>query len=176
MGEPATAVALVVLFGAFLGGFVSGLTGFGTALTALGVWLYVLPPVTAATLVAFCSVASQVQTLPAIWHAIDRRRVWPMLVAGLLGVPVGARLLGLLDPALFRLCIGAVLLAFPAVLIVARRLPPLTSGGRAADAMVGFGGGVLGGLAGLSGVLPIMWATLRGWARTSNAACFRRST
>ncbi len=62
-----------------------------------------LPPATAATLVARCSVASQVQTLPSVWHAIDRARVLPMLAAGLAGVPAGAWLLGWLDPALFRL-------------------------------------------------------------------------
>jgi uncharacterized membrane protein YfcA len=34
---------LVLLFlGALAGGFVSGLAGFGTALMALGIWLYVL--------------------------------------------------------------------------------------------------------------------------------------
>ena len=30
--------------GALAGGFVSGLAGFGTALMALGIWLYILPP------------------------------------------------------------------------------------------------------------------------------------
>jgi hypothetical protein len=40
-----TTIAFVLLFvGALAGGFVSGLAGFGTALTALGIWLYVLPP------------------------------------------------------------------------------------------------------------------------------------
>ena len=34
----------LLLLGALAGGFVSGLAGFGTALMALGIWLYVLPP------------------------------------------------------------------------------------------------------------------------------------
>jgi uncharacterized membrane protein YfcA len=38
----------------------------------------------------------------------------------------------------------------------------VTWGGRVADAFVGWGGGVLGGLAGLSGALPTIWASLRG--------------
>ena len=39
-------IAYVLLFvGALAGGFVSGLAGFGTALTALGIWLCCrLPP------------------------------------------------------------------------------------------------------------------------------------
>ena len=40
--------AYALLFaGAFAGGFVSGLAGFGTALMALGLWLYILPPTVA---------------------------------------------------------------------------------------------------------------------------------
>ena len=54
-----TAAALVVLIGAFAGGFVSGLAGFGTGLVAVGIWLRVIQPTTAATLVVVCSVVSQ---------------------------------------------------------------------------------------------------------------------
>ena len=46
----------VLLFGALAGGFVSGLAGFGTALMALGIWLYVLPPDVVVQLVLICSV------------------------------------------------------------------------------------------------------------------------
>ncbi len=65
----------VLLFGALAGGFVSGLAGFGTALMALGIWLYVLPPALAVPLVLICSVISQISTLPAMWR-LHRFR-WP---------------------------------------------------------------------------------------------------
>ena len=61
----------LILVGALAGGLVNGLTGFGTALTALGIWLFALQPTVAATLVIICSVASQLQTLPMI----DRKSV-----------------------------------------------------------------------------------------------------
>jgi hypothetical protein len=48
--------ALLVLAGALAGGLVNGLTGFGTALTALGIWLYAIDPAVASSLVIFCSV------------------------------------------------------------------------------------------------------------------------
>ncbi|MFT5510721.1 MAG: putative membrane protein YfcA [Hyphomicrobiaceae bacterium] len=35
---------IVVGLGALAGGFVAGLAGFGTGITAMGIWLYVLPP------------------------------------------------------------------------------------------------------------------------------------
>lgn len=62
---------ILVLIGAFAGGYVSGLTGFGTGLTALPFWLNVVNPVVAAPLVVICSIVAQIQTLPAIWHAIS---------------------------------------------------------------------------------------------------------
>ena len=38
-------------------------------------------------------------------------------------------------------------------------------GGRAADTAIGLVGGFLGGLAGLSGILPAIWTQLRGWPK-----------
>lgn len=168
-----TVAALVVLGGAFAGGFVSGLAGFGTGLVALGIWLYVLEPGAATTLVALCSVVSQVQTIRAVWHAIDRRRVWPMLAAGLVGVPVGTQLATHLDPDAFRLSMGVLLLAFSTFMLLGRFQPRVAWGGRAADGAVGFAGGILGGLAGLSGPLPTIWATLRGWGKDERRGVFQ---
>jgi uncharacterized protein len=84
-----TIALAVLLLGALAGGFVSGLAGFGTALMALGIWLYVVPPPVAVSLVLICSVVAQTATLPAIWRSIDFRLVWPFLVGGLAGVPWG---------------------------------------------------------------------------------------
>ena len=46
-------------------------------------------------------------------------------------------------------------------------------GGRVADAGIGFAGGILGGLAGLSGPLPILWATVRGWGKDERRGVFQ---
>ena len=166
-------VALVVAAGALAGGFVSGMAGFGTGLIAVGFWLYVMDPAPAATLVAICSVAAQAQTLPNVWHAVDRHRVWPMLAAGLVGVPVGTALLSRVDPAIFRLSVGVLLVAFSGFMLLGRVRSRLTWGGRIADSAVGFGGGVLGGLAGLSGPLPTAWATMRGWSKDDARGVFQ---
>jgi len=93
----AAAYALL-LFGALAGGFVSGLAGFGTALMALGIWLYVLPPAIAVPLVLICSVIAQISTLPSIWKTIDFSVVWPFLIGGLIGVPLGTMLIAHADP------------------------------------------------------------------------------
>lgn len=170
---PSGVAAMVVFAGAFAGGFVTGLAGFGTALVALGFWLYVISPVAAATLVAICSVVAQAQNLPAVWHAVDRNRVGPMIAAGLLGVPVGTLLLSRVDPHVFRLTLGVLLIAFSGFMLLGRHQPRVAWGGRVADGAVGFAGGILGGFAGLSGPLPTVWATLRGWSKDERRGVFQ---
>jgi uncharacterized membrane protein YfcA len=168
----AAAYALL-LFGAFAGGFVSGLAGFGTALMALGIWLYVLPPSIAVPLVLICSVVAQTSTMPGIWRSIDFRLVWPFLIGGLAGVPLGTLLIADADPDVFKLTIGIFLLVFPTVLYFQRTPMAFRFGGRLADAAVGFAGGILGGLAGLSGPLPILWASIRGWGKEARRGIFQ---
>ena len=162
-----------VFLGALSGGFVSGLAGFGTGLTALGIWLHVMSPPLAASLVVVCSVVAQVQTIPVIWRVIDRRRVAPFIIGGLAGVPLGTALVLYLEPQWFRFSVGVILIVFSCVMMRGRPRHPITWGGRAADAGVGFGGGILGGLAGLSGPLPTMWATLRAGSKDDRRSVFQ---
>jgi uncharacterized membrane protein YfcA len=168
----ALAYALLIL-GALAGGFVSGLAGFGTALMALGIWLYVLPPALAVPLVLICSVIAQTSTLPSIWKTIDFRLVWPFLIGGLAGVPLGTLLIAHADPKVFKLTIGVFLLVFPAALYFQRKPMAFRFGGKWADGAIGFAGGILGGLAGLSGPLPILWASVRGWGKAQRRGIFQ---
>jgi uncharacterized membrane protein YfcA len=52
-------------------------------------------------------------------------------------------------------------------------LPRIAWGGRTADAAIGFAGGVLGGLAGLSGIVPAIWTQLRGWPKDVARAVYQ---
>jgi len=155
----------ILLAGALAGGIVNGLTGFGTAITALGIWLYAIPPTAAASLAIICSVASQLQTVHLIWRAIQWRRVLIFVIPGVLGVPIGTWLLPHIDPRLFKLGLGFVLVAYPGYVLV--RKCPIASpwGGTIADGFIGFGGGLFGGLTGMSGVLPVVWTDVRGWSK-----------
>ncbi len=156
---------ILILVGAITGGLVNGLTGFGTALTALGIWLFALPPTVAATLVIICSVASQLQTLPMIWRTILWKRVVIFAAPGLLGVPIGTLLLPHIDPRFFKIGVGVFLVGYSSYVLLRRGQIKTAWGGRLADGVVGFFGGILGGLAGLSGALPVVWTDIRGWTK-----------
>jgi uncharacterized membrane protein YfcA len=163
----------ILLGGALAGGFVSGLSGFGTALMALGIWLYILPPAVAVPLVLICSVSSQISTLPSMWKLIDFKLAVPFVFGGLLGMPIGVLLVARADPQVFKLSVGVMLLVFPTALYFIRKPMAFRFGGRIADACVGFAGGILGGLAGLSGPLPTLWASIRGWTKDQRRGAFQ---
>src|SRR6266436_5446363 len=166
-----SSLAFVLLtVGALAGGFVTGLAGFGTALMALGIWLYVLPPSTAVPLALVCSIVAQTSTLP---RSFDFKLVWPFLIGGLAGVPLGTMLVAHADPRVFKLSVGVLLLVFPAALYFNRKPIAFRFGGRLADAAIGFAGGILGGLAGLSGPLPTLWASVRGWGKDKRRGVFQ---
>jgi uncharacterized membrane protein YfcA len=168
-----TSAFVLLPLGALAGGYVSGLAGFGTALMALGIWLYVFPPSIAVPLVLICSIVAQTSTLPSFWRSIDFRLVWPFLIGGLAGVPLGTLLIAYADPRLFKLSFGVLLLVFPAALYFNLAPMAVSFGGRAADAAIGFAGGILGGLAGLSGPIPILWASVRGWGKDERRGIFQ---
>ena len=164
---------IVILAGALVGGYVSGLAGFGTGLTALVFWLHAVQPVVAGPLVVICSIAAQIQTLPAIWHAIVWRRVVPFSLGGLVGVPVGTALLPLVSLQAFKLLIGCVLITYCSFMLSRRTASKISWGGNRANGIVGLGGGILGGLAGLSGPLPTIWISLRGWSKDEKRSVFQ---
>src|SRR5258708_6301390 len=129
---------LLLFLGGVAGGFVTGLAGFGTALVVLGIWLYVLPPSTVVPLVLICSIVAQTSTLHSFWRSFDFKLVWPFLLGGLAGVPLGTMLVAHADPRVFKLSVGVLLLVFPTALYFNRNPIALSFGGRVADAVIGF--------------------------------------
>lgn len=159
---PLTDIAFVVA-GALAAGFVNGLSGMGYGLLSLGLWLHAMPPTTAVPLVAICAVGGHVQSLPRIWRGILWSRLWPFLITGLVGVPIGVTLLRHIPAQPLKLGLGAFLVAYTAWMAFVRRPPIIYGGGRLADATIGFAGGILGGMSSMSGPIPAIWSQLRGW-------------
>jgi hypothetical protein len=158
-------VLVFVWLGALLGGFAVGAAGFAFALAASALWLHVLDPLRATLLVASCGTILHIGLVWRIRDTIEPRRLLPFVVSGLLGVPIGVFVLTRANPATLKIVLGAFLLAYGLYALLTPRLPQVKGGGRAADAAVGFVGGILGGIGGYSGVLPTIWTQLRGWPK-----------
>jgi hypothetical protein len=164
---------LIIGAGALVAGFVSGLAGFGTGLVALGFWLHAVEPILAAPLVVICSVAGQLQATATLRRGVRIARLWPFLAGGLLGVPLGVAVLGSVEVAAFRAGVGVFLVLYAGGMLALRGLPVVVWGGRAADGAVGLLGGIMGGIAGLSGPLPTLWCGLRGWSKEAQRGVYQ---
>ncbi len=170
-GDPALQAVLtwqtlgLVLLGAFLGGMASGAAGFAYGVVATAIWLHAIPPIYAAMLVAAGGLTIQSGMVWTMRRSVDRRRLLPFLIPGLVGVPIGAALVVRTDPGPVRLALAVFLILYGVYALAAPRLPRTAAGGKVADAAIGFLGGVTGGMSGLSGVFPAVWTQIRGWPK-----------
>lgn len=171
---PDTSSFILVTIGAFIAGFTSGFAGFGTGLVASGLWFHALPAAMVPPLVAISSVASQLIGLFVVRRAFSWRRAAPYLAGGIVGVPVGVFALSRASPEALRAVIGVFLIIYPLLqLSGVTRLSAKNWGGQGADGLVGLGGGFLGGFAGLSGPLPLIWLQIRGGSSNEQRAVYQ---
>lgn len=156
---------LVVALGAVIAGFVQGLSGFAFGLVAMSVWAWTVDPKVAAVLATFGALTGQTIAAVMVRRGFDKRLLLPFVIGGLAGVPIGVWLLPRLDVALFKACLGGLLVPWCLAMLFARNLPRVRWGGRVADGVSGFLGGICGGVGGFTGPIPTLWCTLRGLDR-----------
>lgn len=165
-------LAILVVGGGAIAGFVSGLAGFAFGLIAMVFWAWTLPPQIIGPMLVVGSLTGQLLTIGTVRRSIRVKLIAPLIVGGLIGVPIGATLLPFLDPVPFRIGVGTLLVMYCGVMLMASNLPTIKAGGAFADALVGVIGGLLGGIAGLVGPAPTILCMLRGYPKdTQRAIC-----
>jgi uncharacterized protein len=166
-------VVVLAILGAAAAGFVQGLSGTAFAMVALAVWAWAIPPQLAGPMAVFGSLIGQIIALRSLREGFQFRIVAPFILGGVLGVPVGVWLLPQIDQLAFKAGLGVFLVAWCATVLLAGDRAQMKAGGRVADGMIGWTGGVLGGISGLAGAVPTLWCTLRGWDRDTQRAVFQ---
>ena len=159
-------ILALIAVGGFLAALVVGSAGFAFAIVVTGVWIYVLPPAQIVLLAAICATVLHILSVWQYRREIEFRLLWPFLLGGALGVPLGVLALQRLDAALFRHLFGAFMIAYSGYMLMRPRIPVLQMRpgiARAADGAVGWVSGILGGFAMVHGTLPTIWCSLRGW-------------
>ena len=161
---------LVVALGAFFAALAIGSAGFAFSMVATGFWIYVLPPQFIVLMASVCGTLLHGMSVWRYRKSIDIRRLAPFVVGGFIGVPLGVWALSHIDLVTFRHLVGILMIVYGAYALLG--LPLRTVAGRptmlrAADVVVGWAGGVLGGVAMLNGVLPTIWCNLRGWDKNA---------
>ena len=152
----------IFLAATFAGAVVSGVAGFAFGLMVVGVWLHFLPPAVIATLIACFGIVLQSTSIWKLRNALNWKILWPFLVSGAIGVPIGVAILGVADPLLVRRGIGVLLVLYSIYALARPALTPFAGAHPAVDFGIGFLNGVLGGMTGLTGVIITIWCGLRG--------------
>ena len=161
------------LLATFAGALVAGLSGFAFGLVAASIWLYILSPLQTATLIIAFGLIVQGYSVWKLRRALDFRKLWPFVLGAAIGVPVGVSILTWANPSHVRMGVGVFLVLYSLYAYFRRAIPPVTGGGAAADAGVGFLNGVLGGITGLAGILVTIWCGLRGWPKDVQRTVFQ---
>lgn len=150
----------------FLGAFVSGLAGFAFSAVAGAILLHSLQPLEAVPLMMACSVGVQATNLWALRGSIRWKDSVVLIVGGLLGVPLALWLLHNADARLFQQVFGVTIAVYAAYMLFKPALGSLRPMNRSRTAIVGFGGGLIGGLTAMPGALPTIWCEMHGLPKT----------
>jgi uncharacterized membrane protein YfcA len=173
MADPALLDLSLFVAATFAAALVAGLAGFAFGLVAAAVWLHVLTPLQTTTLIVAFGLIVQGYSVWKLRRALKIHRLWPFLLGGAIGLPVGVELLRWAAPQSLRIAIGVLLVLFSLYSLARPQFHRITAGGRLADGGVGVLSGVLGGMTGFGGILPTIWSGLRGWPKDEQRAVFQ---
>lgn len=151
----------------FSGALISGLAGFAFSAVAGVILLHILPPTEAVPLMMACSIAVQATTLWMLRRNMQWKSSFVLILGGLLGIPPAVYLLQNVDTWIFRIGFGVLVSAYAACMLFRPALAALRwTGCRVRNALIGFGGGLIGGLTAMPGALPTIWCDLHGMPKS----------
>jgi uncharacterized protein len=162
--------ALTTIIGILVAGAVSGATGVALPLIAGPVFLMTFAPVEAVALTALCSITGQLFSMALLRRAIVFEFRARLMLAGLLGVPLGSALLTRLSPSMVHLSLGALIVLGGVWGLFQPTSREPRPAGRADELLVGLTGGLTAGLVGASAVVPALWCAWHGLSKERQRA------
>ncbi len=128
-----------------------------------GVLLHVLEPLEAVPLMMACSIGVQAGNLWAFRKSIEWQGSSVLIIGGLLGIPIALYLLQNTDTRIFRAGFGILVALYAGYMLFRPTLSKLRQmQSHRLNALVGFGGGLIGGLTAMPGALPTIWCDMHG--------------
>ncbi len=155
-----THILIFAIFIVLVAAFVRSVSGFGYALLATPLLTFVFDAKSVVVMNVILGITTNVLVLFQTWRYIDARRFGLMSLGAVLGIPLGAYLLSLLDPSVIKLVIAALAVPFSVLLLLghSNQFKQDTLG----CGVVGFVSGVLGGSTSLSGPPVVLFLLNQG--------------
>ena len=135
----------IFLFSAAL----QGLTGFGFSILAIPLITLFISPKTAVPILLIYSMIINIVVLYSARKAVNLKKIWILLAAGIITMPLGTHLLVIMNENLLKIFIGSMILIFGILLLIGFRKQFTNE--KIAMLPVGMISGLLGGSISISG-------------------------
>lgn len=159
---------LAVTIAVFLGALTRTTFGFGEAVVSMP--LLVLLPVplhTSIALMGLVSLTVAAVTITTGWRHINRQDLLPVVVAALMGIPVGLWMVTSVPPRLVTELLGVALIAYGAYSLSRKQMASNAARDRGPQPIwglvLGFASGVFGSAYNFTGVPVAIYGSFRGW-------------
>ena len=146
----------------FLGAFTQSLSGFGLALVSMALLPTVTGIRTATPLVALIAIVIEMVLIIRYRQSLDVRAIWKVVLASVVGTPLGVLFLSSVDEHIALSVLGVVIAGYAIYTLLGLKLPQLENSFWAYAA--GLVGGMLGGAYNTSGPPVIVYADCRRWS------------
>ncbi len=151
---PVLAACFVIVL---IAGLVQGITGFGSALVMVPTMVLLVEPKVVIPLALVHGTVLNSALLMNTRRSVEAKKMAPLLIAGVLGIPFGTLLLLLLDPEPLKVFAGAVIMIFSILLLAGLSLELKRE--RLAMWITGILSGILNGALSMSGPPVILLFT-----------------
>ncbi|MCK5397966.1 MAG: sulfite exporter TauE/SafE family protein [Thermoplasmata archaeon] len=138
--------AIIVIL---LAGLVQGLAGFGFSQFALPLLVLVMISQELIPMMVVLSLFLNLFLVYELRKDIQLKRIWPLMLGGILGIPIGTYLLLIADTGIMKLLIGLVIIIFGLAQLFEIR--KTVKNEKLAMGPIGFAGGILNGSVSMSG-------------------------
>ena len=146
----------------FLATFIRSAFGFGEALIAVPLLALIMPVEVATPVAVLVSITVAGVVVAQDWRHIHFRSASWLVLATLVGTPLGLLLLIAVAEFAVKAILGVIIVAFSTYCLFSRRRPALENDRLAWG--FGFFAGILGGAYGMNGPPLVIYGSLRGWS------------
>lgn len=152
---------LAVAAAAFIAAFTQAVTGFGSALVGMPLLSPIVGVRLASPLMAVLSIILNMTLLLIRRQAIRWHAMWHMILAAIVGIPIGILAVSLFSEHIVLIILGIVLIAYSLYAWFTPQLPELKH--PVWKYVFGFASGLLAGAYNVGGPPAVVYATGRGW-------------
>ena len=147
----------------FLAGFTQGLSGFGSILLSLPLLAIFLDIKTVIPLVALIAFCITIILFIQLWEHLDWKKIYPLFLGALPGIPLGVFFLKKLDKDLIQWILGIILISYSLYSLFFRSTNKQIRKGW--GYLFGFFSGCLGGALSAAGPPVIVYMSLQTWSK-----------